>query len=428
MALLEFYPLQKRTVAPLADLSLSSAELRQKPDQTPKNRVSSRAANSAAKPDADLNAAQQLATTMELARQQLQQLLLQNNLACQLMSAQLAKTGSEDGDDNINYKTLTSLCNSIVQNNDPVQGNVPSSGEFRTASDTTIELLGSCHFYSAYLIQLTEPIISQKHPEPSSSAALYKKQVLKSRYQLQALREQMIVSNTGLVAFIAHKYKTTQLSFDDLMQEGMVGLIKAVDRFDPNRGICFSTYAVFWIKQAISRLIVKQDRVVRLPIALAEKASAVFEVMRNCYLEHNRWPSQAELEKECDLSVEEIKTVSSYFQATHSLDAAISEENDDLTLMDSLQQQQFSLPLSELIDNNLNLYIENVVASLPEKEATILNMRFGLKNHTEMTLQAIADQLQVTRERVRQIQNQALKKLKEQFGYDLVLFLEPNDS
>ncbi len=95
--------------------------------------------------------------------------------------------------------------------------------------------------------------------------------------------------------------------------------------------------------------------------------------------------------------------------------------------MARMKQQQFALPLDELIDRNLGQYLDHVVATLPEKEAAILNMRFGLKNYTEMTLQAIADQLQVSRERVRQIQNDALKKLKNQFGCDLVLFLEPHD-
>jgi RNA polymerase primary sigma factor len=235
----------------------------------------------------------------------------------------------------------------------------------------------------------------------------------------------MIVNNTGLVAFVAHKHKTINLSFDDLMQEGSIGLIRAVDRFDAQRGICFSTYAIFWIKQAISRLIVKQEKVVRLPVALAEKASGLFEIMRNYYLEHQRWPTFHQLHTQCNLSDDEIKTVSSYYQATHSLDASLSEESDDdHTLMDSMQQHQFPSPLNELIDNNLALHLVNSVASLPENEASILNMRFGLQNQSEMTLQAIADQLNVTRERVRQIQNQALKKLKQQFGCELMPFLD----
>jgi RNA polymerase sigma factor (sigma-70 family) len=262
--------------------------------------------------------------------------------------------------------------------------------------------------------------------KPEYTDVAYRSRLIAYRMNLQQIRQKMIASNTGLVAFVACKYKTVSLSFEDLMQEGTIGLIKAVDRFDASRGIRFSTYAIFWIKQAISRLIVKQEKVVRLPIALAEKSSVVFEVMRNSYLEHNRWPSLLEIKAQCDLSMDDIKTISSYYQSTHSLDSAQSDDSDDQTLMATLPQHQFAQPLNELIDSNLSLYIGKVVASLPEKEAAILNMRFGLHNHHEMTLQAIADQLHVTRERVRQIQNDALKKLKQQFGYDLLPFLEPN--
>jgi RNA polymerase primary sigma factor len=238
----------------------------------------------------------------------------------------------------------------------------------------------------------------------------------------------MIASNTGLVGFVAHKYKTVSLSFEDLMQEGMVGLIKAVDRFDPERGNCFSTYAIYWIRQAISRLIVKQDKVVPLPVALAEKSSPIFEAMRNTYLQHERWPTLAELKASCDLSEQDIKTISSYYQSTYLQDTSASEDDDGMLMMEKMQQQQFSQPLDDLIDTDLASYMDRAVATLPEKQATILAMRFGLKNHTEMTLQAVADQLQVTRERVRQIQNEALQKLKQQFGFDLMLFLEPNDT
>jgi RNA polymerase primary sigma factor len=244
---------------------------------------------------------------------------------------------------------------------------------------------------------------------------------------LQRLRQQMIAGNVRLVAFVAHKHKTTTLSFDDLLQEGVIGLIKAIDRFDPYRGYRFSTYAVPWIKQAISRLIVKQEKIVRLPVSLAEKACGVFEAMRSIYMQTERWPSVEQLKTLCDLSEDEIKTIRNYYQATHSLDEE-TDEDEGLELMARMKQQQFALPLDELIDRNLGQYLDQVVGTLPEKEAAILNMRFGLKNHTEMTLQAIAEQLQVSRERVRQIQNEALKKLKNQFGFDLMLFLEPNDS
>lgn len=286
-------------------------------------------------------------------------------------------------------------------------------------------LLYNLHLLPVFLLDCA------KHAEQldidGKDPTAYKVRLAKAARQMKTLRQQMIGANTGLVAFVAHKYKTSNLSFEDLMQEGLVGLIKAVDRFDPQRGICFSTYAIYWIRQAISRLIVKQEKIVRLPVALAEKASAVFEVMRNYYLKNERWPSLTELKANCDLSEQELKTLSSYYQATHSLDAPVGDEEDGLDLMAKMQQHQFSLPLDELIDQDLAQYVDKAVASLPEKQAAILTMRFGLRDHTEMTLQAVADQLHVTRERVRQIQNEALKKLKQQFGFDLMLFLEPRD-
>lgn len=250
--------------------------------------------------------------------------------------------------------------------------------------------------------------------------------------QLAYARQQMIAGNLGLVGSIAHQYRATSIGHDDLLQEGVLGLIKAVDRFDVERGYQFSTYASYWIKQAISRLITKQDRIVHLPISVAEKAGKVVEAMRSFFLKHERWPTLAQLLRDLQdfggLTEDEIKAIHAYYQAHYSLDASSSsEEGDGLELMTRMRQQQFALPLDELIEGNLNSYLNDAVASLPAKEADIINMRFGLKNHTEMTLQAVADHLQVTRERVRQIQNQALGKLRARFGFDLMPFLEAND-
>ncbi|AEG00105.1 sigma-70 family RNA polymerase sigma factor [Methylomonas methanica] len=288
-------------------------------------------------------------------------------------------------------------------------------------------ILRELHFLSIYLIEVSE-IVENELGLLGELEPGYRARLQRVRYELKSLRQEMIASNTGLVAFVAHKYKTVSLSFDDLMQEGMVGLIKAVDRFDPERGNCFSTYAIYWIRQAISRLIVKQDKVVPLPVALAEKSSPIFEVMRTTFLQHERWPTLAELKANCDLSEQDIKTISSYYQATYMQDIHGNEDDDGMSTMEKMQQQQFNLPLDDLIDTDLVSYMDRAVATLPEKQAVILAMRFGLKNHTEMTLQAVADQLQVTRERVRQIQNEALQKLKQQFGFDLMLFLEPKDT
>ena len=399
-----------------------------------------------------------LGCLVEQARQQLLCLLLENQQVAALMAKQLLKDLKKSTEyseiilikNNEEYKQamqmfmtaysypafLENLCvidnvpqkNSVVQKTGFVQVDDCTGIEVADFADPAYELMVNLHFLPVYLLEIAE-FVEKQFANSADIDTAYTTQLRLFRIKLKNLRQEMISSNTSLVAFVAHKYKANTLSFDDLMQEGLVGLIKAVDRFDPERGNRFSTYAIFWIRQAVSRLIVKQDKVVPLPVALAEKSSAIFEAMRQYYLKNERWPSQAELNGSCDLSEQEIKTISSYYQSTYVPEVGSEADDEDaMTTMDRMQQQQFSQPLDDLIVSDLALYMDRAVATLSEKQAIILSMRFGLKNHTEMTLQAVADQLQVTRERVRQIQNEALFKLKQQFGYDLMLFLEPNDS
>jgi len=376
---------------------------------------------------------QTLAKEMEQARQGLQALLITYPSAVKLLITHLANPAI-NGSDFSACRITQTLDDDIVQDNhfvQPVMQMIVGIDELEITPDRAIvvyrdDQLDQVRLLPTLLIRVVEQL-TNRHAAPSLSDSSASKLISASR-RLQLLRQQMITSNTGLVNYVAYKYKASSLGFDDLVQEGIVGLIRAVDRFDPNRGIRFSTYGIFWIKQAISRLIIKQEKVVRLPVALAEKAAVVYEIMRDSYLQNNRWPSFTELQNRCNLPADEIKIICNHYQATHSLDASLSEENDGHSLMDNLHQQQFALPLNELINKSLSLYLTKVVDTLPEKEAAILNMRFGLKNHTEMTLQAIADQLHITRERVRQIQNQALQKINQQFGDDLLPFLEPNDS
>jgi len=367
-----------------------------------------------------------LALKMEQARQNLLLLLLAEDRASTILLHQWLSHVDRNLDisEIVSDKTADAI---IVQGANFVQLDLVQTVQYLLENPAARSSLAKLHFLPGFLIEVSVLCQSMASHRPALTDYLVK--LGQAAKDLQRLRQQMIAGNIRLVAFVANKHKTTALSFDDLVQEGVVGLIKAVERFDPYRGFQFSTYAIPWIKQAISRLIVKQEKIVRLPVALAEKASAVFEAMRQAYLQTERWPSIEQLKTLCDLSENEIKAIRSYYQATHSLDeAADAEEDEGQALMERMKQQQFALPLDELIDHDLTQYIDQVVSTLPDKEASILNMRFGLKNHTEMTLQAIADQLQVSRERVRQIQNEALKKLKNQFGYDLVLFLEPNDS
>lgn len=353
-----------------------------------------------------------LAIELENVRRSLSLFLLDNPYSAGFVAGQLAMRlqNSNDGSDELAGEAP------FLQNH-----LAPAS-----PADIAGENLYSLRLLPLFLIDMAS--LLDRQPTSKSFNIRHKRKLADYRRDLQCARQGMIATNTGLVAFAAQKYTTSNLGFDDLMQEGILGLIKAVDRFDPERGICFSTYAMYWIKQAISRLIVKQEKIVRLPLPLAEKAASVFEAMRGWYLQHERWPSHEELKTVCDLPEQDIKTISSYYQATYSPDAEAYHAEDSQPLMEQMAQHQFNLPLDELVDSDLSEFLVKAVATLSETQGAILKMRFGLQNRGEMTLQAVADQMHVTRERVRQIQNDALKKLKQQFGYDLLPFLDASDS
>jgi RNA polymerase primary sigma factor len=283
-------------------------------------------------------------------------------------------------------------------------------------------ILQAQHFLPGFLIQVSEMIWM------SSQLDKQFRQLIKNlSTKLQNQRQQLVMDNSKLVGFIARKYAPTSLPFSDVLQEGTLGLIKAVDRYDPRRDIRFSTYASYWIRQTISRLVVRQEKIVRLPFGLAERASTVFDIMRTCYITENRWPTVNEIKNQCDLTEKEINTIISFYQATQTTSTVENSDNETVDIMEKLEQHQFKQPLDTLTESNLNDYLNQAVDSLSEKEASILTLRFGLKNHQEMTLQAVAEQMHVTRERIRQIQNEALRKLKQNFGFELSLYLEPND-
>lgn len=347
-------------------------------------------------------AALELAVALEQSRRHLSGLIETNPYAADVLAGELLNAGARRGM-HAQYRRMRP---------DAAQEAAVSSPEPQ-------------RYLPVFLIHIAD--LLAKHAPADGFTPDYKLELAAGSQSLQTLRQKMINANIGLAAFAAHKFTTGSLGFNDLMQEGILGLIKAVDRFDPQRGICFSTYAMYWIKQAISRLVGKQEKIVRLPQPLAEKAATLFEAMRTCYLLHERWPTMNELKKVCALPEQDVRLISSYYQATHSLDTPLYDGEDDRLLMEKLPQHQYKQPPDELADAALSLLLERAVASLPEKQAAILSMRFGLQNQSEMTLQAIADQLQVTRERVRQIQNEALNKLKQQFGYELVPFLDANE-